>query len=265
MRQVYDTPDGLEVAMQLSVGDIEVDVRDTTTTTVEIDGYDRETPPVVRCDRAPGGGHRLTIEHKVKRKWFAIGRGLDVRLVVPPGTRIDGSGGAAELEATGTLGSLSFKTGSGDLRFDDVTGDVHLACASGDIEGRSVGGHLTFKGASGDIDVGTIGAGATVRSASGDIRIGKLDGATIITVGSGDVALRQVGPGSVNVRAISGDVEVGVREGLGVWMDVSSTSGDVRSTLDAGRRTEADAAPPELELTLSTVAGDITIGHGGVA
>jgi len=207
----------------------------------------------------------VSIEHKIKKKWFSMDRGLDIRLVVPPGTRIDGAGGAAELEATGTLAALSFKTGSGDLRFDDVTGDVHLTCASGDISGRSVGGHLTFKGASGDIDVRTVGAGATVRSASGDIRIGKLDGATIITVGSGDVALQQVGPGSVNVRAVSGDVEVGVREGLGVWMDVSSTSGDVRSSLDAGRHDGADAARPELELTLSTVAGDITIDHGGVA
>ena len=45
MRQVYDTPDGLEVVLQLSTSDIEVEVRDTTTTTVEIDGYDRETPP----------------------------------------------------------------------------------------------------------------------------------------------------------------------------------------------------------------------------
>jgi hypothetical protein len=259
MKQVYDTPDGLEIALLLSTADIEVEVRDTTTTTVEIDGYDRETPPSVRCDRVSGGGHRLTIEHKVKRKWFAIGRGLDIRLVVPPATAIDGSSGAADLDANGTLGALSFKTGSGDLRFEEVTGDVRLTCASGDIEGRAVGGHLAFKGASGDIDVGTIGAGATVRSASGDIRIGRLDGATIITVGSGDIELRQVGPGSVNVRAISGDVEVGVREGLGVWLDVSSTSGDVRSALDGGRHTDDDPALPQLELTLSTVSGDITI------
>ena len=113
MRQVYDTPDGLEVVLQLSTSDIEVEVRDTTTTTVEIDGYDRETPPSVRCDRVSGGGHRLTIEHKVKRKWFAIGRGLDIRLVIPPATMIDGSSGAADLDANGTLGALSFKTGSG--------------------------------------------------------------------------------------------------------------------------------------------------------
>jgi len=260
MRQVYDTPDGLEVAFDLGSGDIEVDVRDTATTTIEITGYENESPPTVRCEPAPGGGHRLTVEHKVKRKWFAMGGGIHIHLVVPPATTIDGSGGSADLDANGTLAGLTFKTGSGDLRFDDVSGDVHLTCASGDIAGRSVGGHLGFKGASGDIDVGTVGAGATVRSASGDIRIGKLDGSTIITVGSGDVALHQVGPGSVNVRAISGDVEVGVRGGLGVWLDVSSTSGEVRSDLEG--QAGGDGVP-DLELTLSTVAGDISIDRAG--
>jgi len=66
----------------------------------------------------------------------------------------------------------------------------------------------------------------------------------------------------VNVRAVSGDVEVGVRGGLGVWLDVSSTSGDVRSALDSDRTGDGEAAP-DLELTLSTVAGDITIEHAG--
>jgi Putative adhesin len=263
MRQVYDTPDGLEVAVHVGAGDIDVDVRDTATTTVEIDGYDADEPPTVRCEPAPGGGHRLTIEYRSKKKWFAIGRGVGIHLVVPPGTTIEGSTGAADLDANGTLEALSFKTGSGDLRFDDVSGDVDLTCASGDVEGRSVGGHLGFKGASGDIDVGSVGAGATVRSASGDIRIGRLDGSTIITVGSGDVTLHHVGPGSVNVRAISGDVAVAVQSGLGVWLDVSSTSGGVHSALESDGDGAGGDVAPDLELTLNTVAGDITIDRAG--
>ena len=65
----------------------------------------------------------------------------------------------------------------------------------------------------------------------------------------------------MNVRAVSGDVEVGVRGGLGVWLDVSSTSGDVHSALesDAG----GGEAAADLELTLNTVAGDITIDRAG--
>jgi hypothetical protein len=262
MHQTYDTPGPVAVSLQVALADIEVDVHDAPTTELAISGYDKEAPPRVSVQPASGGGSRVTIEHKTKKFWVrAIGRGLEIRMTVPRDTSIEGSGGATELEARGRLASLSFRTGSGEIRFEDVTGDVRLACASGDIEGGSVGGHLMFKGASGDIEVGAIAGGATVRSASGDISIGRLDGPSTITVGSGDIELREVGPGTVNVRAISGDVKVGVREGLGVWMDVSSTSGDVTSALETARRADADPAGPELELTLNTVSGDVGVAR----
>lgn len=262
MREIFETPGPVTVDLQVATGEIDVIVEDGPTTTVEITGYEKDEVPRVACDQIPGGGYRVSIEHKPKKFWgfrIAFGGGLMIHLTVPEGTTIDGSSGSAKLEANGTLAALSFRTGSGDLEFRDVSGDVQLASASGDVEGRSVGGHLSFKGASGDVQIGSVAGGASVRSASGDISIGRLDGTALITVGSGDVELRQVGPGSVNARVISGDVHVGVREGLGVWLDVSSTSGDVRSTLDAGRKAEADHAPPELELTLNTVSGDIDV------
>src|SRR4051794_41972770 len=124
MRHTFDTPDGLEVALELSVGDIEVDVRDTTTTTVEIGGYETDAPPVVRCEPTARGGHRVSVEHKIKKKGFSLDRGLDIRLVVPAGARIDGAGGAAGLGGKGTLAALSLKTGAGGLPFPPRTGDA---------------------------------------------------------------------------------------------------------------------------------------------
>jgi hypothetical protein len=262
MHQTYDTPGPVTVSLQVSLADIEVAVHDEPTTELAISGYDTEAPPRVEVHPASGGGTRVTIEHKTRKFWArTLGRGLEVRMTVPRDTAIEGFGGATELQARGRLASLAFRTGSGEIRFEDVAGDVRLACASGDIEGGSVGGHLTFKGASGDIEVREIAGGATVRSASGDIRIGRLDGSSTITVGSGDIELRDVGPGTVNVRAISGDVKAGVREGLGVWMDVSSTSGDVSSVLETDRRADADPSRPELELTLNTVSGDVDVAR----
>lgn len=264
MRKTFDTPGPVTVAIDIASGDIEVAVVDAPQTEVEVTGYDKDEVPRVVCDPMPDGSYRVSVEHKPKKFWgirITLGGGLSIRLTVPVGTTIDGSSGAADVEATGTLAALAFRSGSGDLHFDDVTGDVQLACASGDIEGRSVGGHLGFKGASGDIEVGSVANGATIRSASGDINLGRLDGTSLITVGSGDIELRQVGPGSVDARAISGDMHVGVRQGLGVWLDVSSRSGDVRSTLDATRREDADPELPQLELTLNTVSGDIDVVH----
>jgi DUF4097 and DUF4098 domain-containing protein YvlB len=267
MRKTFDTPGPVTVAIDVARGDIEVSVIDGPTTEVEVTGYDKDEVPRVLCDPMPDGGYRVSIEHKPKKFWgirIGLGGGLDVKVTVPKGTTIDGSSGAADVDATGTLAAFAFRSGAGDLRFDDVEGDVQLACAAGDIEGRSVGGHLGFKGASGDIDVGSVANGVTIRSASGDISIGRLDGTSLITLGSGDIELRQVGPGSVDARAISGDMHVGVRKGLGVWLDVSSRSGDVRSTLDATRRGDADTDLPQLELTLNTVSGDIDVTHVSV-
>jgi hypothetical protein len=261
MRETFDTPGPVTVAIDVASGDIEVTVVEGRTTQVEIGGYDSDEAPRITCDPLPDGGYRVSVEHKPKKFWGlrVFGGGLDITLSVPPGAAIDGSGGAADLDAHGTLAALSFQSGAGDLRFDDVSGDVQLACAAGDIEGRSVGGHFGFKGASGDIELGSVSNGITVRSASGDISVGRLDGASMITVGSGDIELRQVGPGSVDAKAISGDMHVGVREGLGVWLDVSSRSGDVRSSLEASPRGDTGPDLPQLELTLNTVSGDIDV------
>ncbi len=264
MRKTFDTPGPVTVTLDVASGDIEVTVVDAPRTEVEVSGYDKDEVPRVLCDPMPDGSYRVSVEHRPKKFWgirITLGGGLSIELKVPKGTTIDGTSGAADFEATGTLAALGFRSGAGDLRFDDVTGDVQLSCASGDIEGRSVGGHLGFQGAAGDIEVGSVGNGLTGRSATGVISIGRLEGTSLITVGSGDIELRQVGPGSVDARAISGDMHVGVRQGLGVWLDVSSRSGDVRSTLETTRRGDAEPDIPQLELTLNTVSGDIDVTH----
>jgi len=263
MERNFETPGPVQLTIQLGAGDIAVRATDTPTTRVRIEGYDKAQPPRVSCDPTGDGGYRVAIDHRTKKTWgFSFGRGVTVEVDVPTGARLDGSSGAADLEAIGTYEAITVRTGSGDIRFDDVTGDVQIACASGDVEGRSVGGHLSVKGASGDVEVGSVGAGLTVRSASGDVEVGRLDGETVITVGSGDIELRDVGAGRVEIRAVAGDVEIGVRQGLGVWLDVSSSSGDVHSSLERPDR-DAPGEDTELELAVHTVSGDVDVRRSG--
>jgi hypothetical protein len=259
MEQRFDTPGQVALSFEVSNGDIVVRATDTSTTSVEISGFDSTRPPRVTCDADPSGGHRVSIEYRAKKTWgFSFGRGPTIEVSVPTGTALEGSSGAADLETLGTFRSMTLRTGSGDIHFDDVLGDARIASASGDVVGRSVGGHLVIKGASGDLEIGDVGNGATVRSASGDIEIRRLGGSSTIVAASGDVALRDVGPGDLNVRAISGDVGVAVQRGMGVLLDVSSTSGDIRSALDPAER-GAPQDRPDLDLTVTTVSGDVEI------
>jgi DUF4097 and DUF4098 domain-containing protein YvlB len=262
MERTFDTPGPVQLAIQLDAGDIEVRATDRATTRVEITGY-KEQEPRITCEPTSDGGYRVVVEHRMKKTWgFSFGRGVEVVVDVPAGARLYGSSGAADIELTGSFAEIEIKTGSGDIEFDDVTGDVQISCASGDVEGRSVDGHLAVKGASGDVEVGRVGKGLTMRSASGDVAVGALDGDSVITVGSGDIRLRDVGAGRVEVRAVAGDVELGVREGMGVWLDVSSSSGDVRSSLASAERDDP-RGDPDLELTVHTVSGDIDVHHAG--
>jgi hypothetical protein len=49
---------------------------------------------------------------------------------------------------------------------------------------------------------------------------------------------------------------------MGVWLDVSSSSGDVRSALASAERDDP-RGDPDHELTVHTVSGDIDVHHAG--
>ena len=115
MQQTYDTPGEVTVALRIASGTVTVHAADTDRTSIEISGYDKATPPSVRCEPV-GDGFRVTIEHRSKRGWgFSFGR-PSFDLTVPTGSRIDGSTASAELEVSGALGSLEFRTGLGRCR-----------------------------------------------------------------------------------------------------------------------------------------------------
>jgi hypothetical protein len=255
--QTFTTPDGLALIVEIPAGMIEVHASDTVTTELDID-WDRDPKDiVVRFDPVPGRGHRLHVEYRGRKfGWFG-GRELNIVARVPHETTVEASTGSADLSVRGRVGSITYRTGSGDLSFDDVVGDVTAKLASGDVEGESVGGDLTMHGASGDLHVATVVGTLTARSASGDIRADSVDADVQISTVSGDVELRSLVSGEATIRAVSGDVEVGVAAGTRVFLDLSATSGEATSDLSMEGNESADA--PDLALRVATVSGDIQV------
>ena len=161
MQQTYDTPGEVTVELQIANGDVTVNATDTATD-LDRDLRLRQDDAAARHAVSPSAGRlpgddRASVEARLGL--LVRPRSL-VRLTVPdrhedrrdrpdrPSSRCDGA-----------LGSLAFRTGSGDIEFDEIAGDVQIACASGDVSGDAIGGHLSFKGASGDLDIGSIGGG----------------------------------------------------------------------------------------------------------
>ena len=117
----FPTSHPLTVDLQVPAGTVAVQVHDAPVTTVHVEGS-RADGLEVTFDERPSGD-RLSVAYRGK-KWFSLfssGRDLEVTVVVPEGTTLDVSTGAADLEVSGTVAALSYRSGSGDLRFDDVT------------------------------------------------------------------------------------------------------------------------------------------------
>jgi hypothetical protein len=259
MEKTFDTPGHVRAGIKIPSGRITVRATERATTYVRVEGERDPGDVRVSIDALPDGGHQLNVEYRGKRTFgvLSIGRELDVDLEVPTGTDLVSDSGSADLVCEGTLGSIDYRTGSGDVRFEDVTGNLTTKSGSGDVDGHAVGGDLSVHSASGDVAIGSIAGSATVRTASGDLRLGPIGrNVQVITV-SGDVDLTSIGTGWAKIRAVSGDIDVGVAPGISVYLDISSTSGDVRSDLDAGGAPSSGVA--DLELTATSVSGDISI------
>ena len=261
MEQTFETPGHLQLDLHIPAGSIRIRAEETAQTQVSITGERTSEAVRIAFDDVRQGEQRLTIEYRERGKLFGWG-GTEMRvdLTVPIGTDVACDTGSADLEIMGRIGSLSFRSGSGNCRFDDVDGDVNVTVASGDMAGTAVGGGLSFHSASGDARVREVGRDVGGKSASGDVSLGTVAGSVRLATVSGDVEIGSVAVGSTSVRSVSGDVEVAVARGTRVYLDISSTSGDTVSELDMSD--PSTGAGPDLDLQVNTVSGDIRIVRG---
>jgi hypothetical protein len=75
---------------------------------------------------------------------------------------------------------------------------------------------------------------------------------------SGDIQLRAVAAGRIELHSVSGDMQVAVVPGIGVYLDLASTSGRVRSDLDPSDDDPGESDTP-VEIRCRTLSGDIRI------
>jgi hypothetical protein len=127
------------------------------------------------------------------------------------------------------------ETSSGDLEVDDMTGDQRYRTASGDLRFRGVAGRLSIEVHSGDVDITATGeADVNLRSLSGDVelRAGTLRSLRVNTT-SGDLkaAGRLAGPGPFRIESVSGDVLLAPAGDLRI--ELQTVSGDLQSEVDA--------------------------------
>jgi hypothetical protein len=201
-----------------------------------------------------GGTLRVEVPDRVHLRGDAS---LDLAVELPEGSSVAARTASADVVCTGDLGFLQGHTASGDVTADRV-GRVNLNTASGDVRLREVTGDALLQTASGDAVIQRAEGDVSAKTASGDLIIGHAAHSVRAQAASGDVVIESVSTGMADVTSVSGDVSVGVAPGIGVYLDLSSLSGRVRSELDADEP-GGSGGEPGLTLRCNSVSGDIKI------
>jgi len=188
--------------------------------------------------------------------WSAGSSGVrvDIEVHLPPQATLALDTGAGDIAVSGTAGSVTAKSGAGDIRVEDAE-SVSLHSGAGDASTGRIGGGSLRTG-TGDIRIQHCAQDTEISSGSGDVTV--LDSATAlrITTGAGDVNVMLSG-GRVDVRSGMGDVTIQVPSGVAVWQDLTTGVGEVRTRVQPYG--EPEPGEPFVSVTARTGAGDVTL------
>jgi DUF4097 and DUF4098 domain-containing protein YvlB len=128
---------------------------------------------------------------------------------------------------------------------------------SGQISIGEIDGSAVIKNLNGVIWVGEVTGDLRCNSANGDVTIDRALGAVAAKTANGAVRIGEVVRGSVELGTAYGELEVGIREGTAALLDVRSSYGSVRNSLQASDRPEP--SDQTVEVRARTSFGDILI------
>ncbi|MDO8380697.1 DUF4097 family beta strand repeat-containing protein [Phenylobacterium sp.] len=200
-----------------------------------------------------GGSGDVELEH-VARAQVQTGSG-DIQLGTVEGD-CDARGGSADVSVRTIGGDAEVITGSGDIVIGEIAGALKVKTGSGDISVNRAG-HADLTSTSGDIEAGEITGGFRAVTGSGDVTVRQAGDTVDATAGSGDLSVARVDHGRVRAKTASGDILVGVAQGSSAYLDVSTVTGDVTSSLDASDAPRA--GEPQVELFIQAVTGDVVL------
>jgi DUF4097 and DUF4098 domain-containing protein YvlB len=258
----FDCPQPVALSLRIAGGGAEIVAEERQTATVEVTPFDgsdasREAAERTRVELRDG---TLVIEAPEWTGWlFRRGPRVRVTARVPQDGDLTVKVASADVKAVGRYASANVGSASGDVFVDQASGDAVANTASGDLRFGRVDGELRLNAASGDISVGQVGGDTSAHSASGDVSIDRADASVKATTASGDVRIGVASAGIMKINTASGDVTIGVVPGTGVWLDLTTMSGDTHTDLAMPEGGGGDQASATLSLVVRTASGDIDV------
>lgn len=185
------------------------------------------------------------------------GAAVAVKVHAPTGSQLDIRTRLAPVTVTGTAGRVDIGTGSGDVSVERAEGAATVRTGSGSVRLGPLAAALQLRSGSGDVDVESLKSSATLATGSGDVWIGEADGSVMVRTSSGDLTVADARSGSVEAISGSGDIRIGVHNGVVAEVELSSGGGYVSSELDVAD-TQPDK-PVTLRIRARSGSGDASV------
>jgi Putative adhesin len=275
----FETHEPISVTIAIGVGDVRITASDRSDTVVSVTPSDSSKQSDLQAaenTRVEYSQGSLLI--KAPRSWkrytpFGGGESIDVAIELPSGSRVEADADVANFTSRGRLGECRFATAVGKIRIDE-TGTLRVSTSGGNVNVDRITGRGEITG-SGQISIGEIDGSAVIKnlngviwvgevtgdlrcnSANGDVTIDRALGAVTAKTANGAVRIGEVVRGSVELGTAYGELEVGIREGTAALLDVRSSYGSVRNSLQASDRPEP--SDQTVEVRARTSFGDILV------
>ncbi|MBK1788593.1 DUF4097 family beta strand repeat-containing protein [Prauserella cavernicola] len=182
---------------------------------------------------------------------------LAVTVHAPAGSELTVRGGTADVTVTGTAGRVDLSTGSGAVSLEGAEGAATVRTGSGAVKLGPLPAGLQLRSGSGDVEASSVPGSATVATGTGDVWLGEVAGEVLIRTSSGDLSVADAAGGSIEAITGSGDIRIGIHDGVAAEIDLSSGAGRVSSELDVADAPPAGAVP--LTVRARTGSGDAVI------
>lgn len=199
----------------------------------------------------------LVVSELPKRGLGWRSKELHIALTVPVASRAGVQAASADVTCRGEYSAVDIRTASGRIDVETVRGPAEITTMSGGVQLLEAD-EPTIQTASGRISIQHSIGDVMARTASGNITVGVADASVTARTASGQVRVLSMTHGRGDLNSVSGDIEVRVVPGTGVFLDLASVTGRVTSDLASFDQEDGDA---ELQLLCRTVSGSLHVAR----
>ena len=275
----FATPEPIVATVQVAGARVRVNASDRTDTVVRVEPVnpaDETDVKVADRTKVAFADGRLSVKTTVSG---AKTGSVDITIDLPAGSSLVSYLGHSSVHAEGSFGECELHTASSRVRLDRIDAlQANMGAgelAVGHVAGRAridgsviavrigeAGGAVELSNSGGPTWIGHASADLDLSSDGGGFDIDRADGSVTAKTGDGAIRIGRLTHGRATLWNSSGNIEIGIGEGVAARVHADSKRGTVRNTVP----TEEQRATSEDELTVDarTRHGDIIVQHAAV-